>query len=306
MAKIKFPKNKKFAFSIFDDTDKSTIENIKPIYDLLSKLRIYITKSVWVSPTNSKKTIDQGQTLSDPIYRDFILNLRQKGFEIGFHGVKGGSSNRNEILQGIKKFKNIIGYYPRTYTNHAGNKEGIYWGEHRLNSALLKFLYKIITFKRKQMFNGHLLNSKYFWGDICKDKIKYIRNFVFPGINTLKYNPSMPYHDPQNFWFSSSDGHDVDAFNKLLSKENINQLEKEGGVCIVYTHFANGFIRRGKVNPDTQRALTNLSKRNGWFVPVSTLLDFLKNRRKRKNIPKIELKRMEYQWFLNKIIKGTS
>lgn len=310
MKKIKFPNNKKFAFTVFDDTDKSTIENIKPIYDLLDKLKIYTTKSVWISPSNSKKSVDQGQTLSDPIYLSFILDLKRKGFEIGFHGTKGGSSKRTEILQGIEKFKNTIGYYPQSYVNHAYNEESIYWGKYRLNSPFLNFLYKIITFKRKDIFDGHLPNSEYFWGDVCKDKIKYVRNFVFPGINTLKQNPSMPYHDPKkpyvNFWFSSSDGHDVKTFNKLLNKQNIDRLERENGVCIVYTHFANGFVKNGKVNTETEKLLTDLAERSGWFVPVSTILDFLRQQKSETNISKWELKKMEYRWFLNKIIHGTN
>jgi len=308
---MKFPKNKKFAFSVFDDTDKSTIDNVKPIYDLLHKLKIYTTKSVWVYPSKeTEKSVNKGSSLRDQKYLSFVNSLKNNGFEIGFHGVKGGSSKRKEIIKRVEEFRKIIKNFPKTYANHAGNKESIYWGKYRLNSPLLRFLYTIITFKRKQIFEGHLKDSKYFWGDIAKNNINYVRNFVFSGINTLKYNPSMPYHDPKkpyvNFWFSSSDGHDVNAFNKLLNKENIQKLEKERGICIVYTHFANNFVKNGEVNSETKKILTYLSKKDGWFIPVSTLLDFLKENRKKENIPKIELKKMEYRWFLEKLIKGTN
>jgi len=308
---IKFPNNKQFAFSIFDDTDGATVENVKPIYDLLAKLKIYTTKSIWVLPTNKPKTcVNYGQTLSNPVYRDFILELRNKGFEIGFHGPRDGHSKRSEIIAATEEFKKIISYYPRTYVNHLDNKENIYWGADRLTSPLLKILYKIATIRRKQIFTGNLPFSENFWGDICKDKIKYVRNFVFPGINTLSYNPSMPYHDPKksyvNFWFSSSDGHDVNTFNKLLVRKNIDKLEKENGVCIVYTHFANGFIKNNEVNQETKRLLVYLSEKNGWFVPISTLLDFLKNQRKEKNISKRELKKMDYKWFFFKTIHGAN
>ena len=42
----------KFRFSIIDDTDDATLENIKPVYDFLHKKKIYITKTVWVYPPN--------------------------------------------------------------------------------------------------------------------------------------------------------------------------------------------------------------------------------------------------------------
>ncbi len=38
--RIRFPENKKFAFSIFDDTDGATVDNVRPIYDLLTELKI--------------------------------------------------------------------------------------------------------------------------------------------------------------------------------------------------------------------------------------------------------------------------
>ena len=308
---IIWPKNKNFAFSIFDDTDKATVKNIKPIYDLLEKLKIYTTKSVFIfSKKNPIHEADTGMTLEDSEYSSFILNLRDKGFEIGFHGAKGGSSKRGEIQKALEIFKEKIGYYPKTYANHLNNKESLYWGKDRLDSFLLRFFYYLATCKRKQSFCGHIVDSEYFWGDIVRDKIKYVRNFVFSGINTLKYNPSMPYYDKQrpyvNFWFSSSDGHNVETFNKLLSQKNINRLEKEGGGCIVYTHFANGFVKNGQVNQETKKLLINLSKRNGWFVPVGRLLDFLQRQHFSNIIPKKEKIKMEYKWFLNKMIHGTS
>ena len=47
---MKWPSNKKFAFTIVDDTDNATVENIKPVYDLLHKLSICSTKTIWVYP----------------------------------------------------------------------------------------------------------------------------------------------------------------------------------------------------------------------------------------------------------------
>ena len=309
--KMKFPDNKKFAFSIFDDTDRATVENTKPIYSLLENLKIYTTKSVFVfSNKNPLKEADKGDSLENPDYLSFILGLRDKGFEIGFHGAMGGSSQREEIKKALEIFKEKIGYYPETYANHLSNKESIYWGKDRLDSYFLKFLYSLATVKRKQKFEGHLPNSEYFWGDLIKERITYTRNFVFNKINLLKINPSLPYHNPKNpyvnFWFSSSNGHDVDEFNKLINPKNIDKLEREGGVCLVYTHFANDFVKNGKINKTTVELLTGLSQRNGWFAPISDILDFLRKNKKYDDIPCWEKTKMEYKWFISKIIHGTN
>ena len=58
----------------------------------------------------------------------------------------------------------------------------------------------------KKRFYGDEINSNYFWGDVAKEKIKFIRNRVFNGINTLKYDPKMPFREKRkifsNYWFS--------------------------------------------------------------------------------------------------------
>jgi len=312
---MKFPKNKKFAFTIFDDTDKATLENVGPVYELLSNLGIHTTKSVFVFPHEESKIPETlGQTLNDSQYLSFVLKLRDRGFEIGLHGARGISSKRDDIIKAIKYFKEVIGYYPRVYANHLRNREKIYWGGERFTFGISKLFYKTLTFKRnfeeKWWSGGHFPTSEYFWGDILKKHITYVRNFTFPYINTLKINPSMPYHNPKkpyvNFWFSSSDGHDVEAFNRLLSKKNIDKLEKENGACIVYTHFANGFVDNGKVNPITKDLLTQLSKREGWFIPVSTLLDYLASQRISHQIFLREIIKMETTWFFYKIKYGKS
>ena len=70
--------------------------------------------------------------------------------------------------------------------------------------------------------------------------------------------------------------------------------------------FCYGFVKNGQVNQETKKLLINLSKRNGWFVPVGRLLDFLQRQHFSNIIPKKEKIKMEYKWFLNKMIHGTS
>ena len=41
-----WPNGKRFAFTIIDDTDKSTVENIKPVYDYLYSHGLKTTKTV--------------------------------------------------------------------------------------------------------------------------------------------------------------------------------------------------------------------------------------------------------------------
>jgi len=45
------------------------------------------------------------------------------------------------------------------------------------------------------------------------------------------------------------------------------------------THFGRGFYEDGRLDPRFRRAMERLSKRPGWFVPVTPLLDYIQAKR---------------------------
>jgi hypothetical protein len=305
-----WPNGKKFAFTVFDDTDKGTLENLQPVYALLKDLGFRTTKSCWPFRGDPNLGRFPGETLDDPNYRQWLVDLQAEGFEIGWHGTTWHGSPRERTAAGLDRFAEVFGHYPHTAANHAGNEGAIYWGSYRL-SGWRRILYNILThYHNTSVFRGHIEGNEYFWGDICRQKIKYFRNFVFQDINTLRACPLMPYHDVErpyvNYWFASSNGRDVATFNRCLSEKNVDRLEAEGGACIIYTHFANDFVQDNKLNAQFQKIMTSLSKRNGWFVPVNTLLDHLLAVRGSHDITDSERKRLERRWLLEKVFVGTN
>lgn len=302
--KIQWPNNKKFAFTVVDDTDNGTIDNTKPVYDFLYSWGIITTKTVWVYPPRDKFS---GGCLLDEDYLNFIIDLKNKGYEIGLHNVGSGEFTRKEIIKGIDLFNEKLGFYPSLQINHASNLDNIYWGNERYRFPL-KNLFKLI-YGKKRKYYGTDIKSSHFWGDICKEKITYIRNHTFNDINTLKIDSRMPYIDKtkekySNYWFSSSDGHTVKEFNNLLEKDNIDKLEDEGGACIVYTHFASGFVDdEGKLNKKFENNIRYLSTKGGWFVSTSTLLDYLKAHKKETYVSNKYLAKLDFKWVADRIIK---
>jgi hypothetical protein len=114
-------------------------------------------------------------------------------------------------------------------------------------------VYHLLTGRRtKGRFRGHVEGDPLFWGDVCRDRVTYVRNFVFAQADTLEACPFMPYHDPArpyvNYWFASSEGAHVESFIRTLSEKNQDRLERQGGACIMYTHFADGFTEQGRLN----------------------------------------------------------
>jgi hypothetical protein len=310
---MKWPLGKKFAFTVFDDTDLSVCGNFEKVYEFLHQCGLKTTKSVWPIRAPGKPYIG-GATLEDEAYLAEIKKIQALGFEIAYHNSSYLGVPRSEISRGLELFQKNFGHYPTAMSNHANSREAIYWGSSRL-SGFEKMIYQVLTTGRDHRnFYGHIPGHENFWGDLCLEKINYVRNFTTSEINTLKQFPFMPYHDPARpfvkAWFASTEGPNVHAFNDCTQENSIDGLEREGGACIMYTHFANGFQQHGEVNAQFKKQMESLSKREGWFVPVSTLLDYLKTQPSMQNqaheLKTAERKKMERDWLRFKISIGGS
>jgi hypothetical protein len=305
--RVEWPDGKDFAFTIFDDTDNATVANVGPIYDFLEGVGLRTTKSVWpVRGDGNPKIL--GSTVDEPAYRAWTLDLQARGFEIGYHGATYVTAPRELVIRSLDAFKNAYGQYPTSMANHSGCDESIYWGADRV-SGVNRLAYNLLTrFSKASIFRGHKEGDRLFWGDLCRRRIRYVRNFTFLDVNTLRACPIMPYFDPDrpyvNAWFAGSEGSNVDAFSRMLSERNQDRLQQERGACIMYTHLASGFLVNGELHPTFERLVRRLSAKNGWFVPVGTLLSHLEARNGRQTITKRDRARLERRWLLSKVRAG--
>ena len=307
--RVTWPEGKTFAFTVFDDTDLATLDNVPPVYGLLHDLGFRTTKSVW--PISGEQPPEVGgATCADPQYLAWVRSLQHAGFEIAFHGATGYSARREETYRGLERFRELFGEYPKTFASHSYVRDSLYWGRHRV-SGLNRLGYDLFTLSRgRRRFRGHIEGDPHFWGDLCREKVKYVRGLVYPEINTLKACPIMPYHDPDrpyvNYWFSSSEAAVVSSFNQCLTEAAQDRLEAEGGACIIYTHFAFGFCNDGALDSRFRRLMRRLSRKNGWFVPVRTLLDYLLEQQGHREITAPQRRAFERRWLWHKIRNGSS
>jgi hypothetical protein len=164
--------------------------------------------------------------------------------------------------------------------------------------------------KNKDRFSGHVQDSEYFWGDVCQQRIHYCRNFVYRGMNTLRVCPWMPYADPDRpfvrEWFSAADGTDAASFIRMIREDHQDRLEAEGGLCILYTHFGKYFVENDRVNPEFERLMTRLARKNAWFAPVSAILDYLREKNGPRVITPAQRAQLEWRWLYEKALRGTS
>lgn len=304
---IPWPDGKRFAFTVFDDPDAQTLETGLSVYSFLSDLGFRTTKAVWPIRGGGVPS-DHGSTCAEPDYRCWAQRLQADGFEIAFHNATAHTSPREETLRGLEAFAEYFGAYPSSMANHYANAEQIYSGDFRVSGAH-RTVYNILTrWENKRVSFGHQPGHRLFWGDLLRKHIKYLRGFAFADTNTLRACPYMPYHDPDrpyaNHWFACSEGSDVKNFNSTLSETRQDQLEEAGGACVMYTHFGHGFDSGGELDSRFVELMERLSKKNGWFVPVSTLLDYIRHHRGVCTITRKQRRKLERRWLMHKVRYG--
>lgn len=274
-----FPGGKRFAFSIFDDTDVATLEYIRPIYELLDRLGFRTTKSVWPLPYHGRSDYEGSDTLEDSEYASYMRQLQKRGFEIAFHGARMESSERPQISAALEIYQQKLGSYPTVYAAHGLNCDNLYWGADRFRFRLWRALYRALSGRREQPAEGHRTESPFYWADLAARHLRYMRSFTYEELNLWKITASIPYRTAGTpdvpAFFPSSFADNVEEFIELLSPRRQAQLERERGLAIVSTHFGKGFLRDGRVHPGVEEVLTSIAQRPGWFPPVATLLDHL-------------------------------
>jgi len=113
--------------TIVDDTDQSTVENVGPVYEFLSEFGLRTTKRIWpIAPLGPPRT--GGQSLEDPDYRRWVLELKDQGFEIALHGASDETSTRERVLRRAQLLPGGHRPGPTPARQPHGQVESIYWG----------------------------------------------------------------------------------------------------------------------------------------------------------------------------------
>jgi hypothetical protein len=305
---ISWPYGKRFAFTIFDDPDSQTWEAGREVYALLRDLGFLTTKGLWpMGPIRTPS--DYGLTCAHPGYTGWIQSLLECGFEAGYHNATSHTCLRAETEKGLDLFRSQFGAYPRTMANHYNCDENLYWGEGRL-SGWRRAAYNLLTrYQNHNRFFGHVVGHPYYWGDLCQERITYCRSFAFKEINTRKAWPLFPYHDPARplvrYWYPSSEGSNKERFCETINEANQDRLEEEGGACIMYTHFGHGYYDGG-LDKRFVSLMERLAKRPGWFAPVGTVLDLLRERQGEIALTSQQRVQLETRWLRHKVFYGTA
>lgn len=303
-----FPGGHRFAFTILDDTDDTTLANGQPIYQFLKDCGFRTTKTVWAldSPPELQGDYFAAETLQSSAYLAWVHELAKDGFEIAFHNASMGTAVREETLAALDFIEREFPGMPRLHCNHGQNRENLYWGSSRYSSAELALGYRVAgRLVGGFPFEGHLRGSPYYWGDIAAARIAYIRRYALARLDCGRIFPGRPYTDGATpavrCWFNTADAPDAAAFTRLVTKDRVDALASAGSWCVVSTHLGKGFVRKGRVDESVQSILRYVASLNGWFVPVSDLLDHLVASRGCERLSPGQIRRMEYAHVLDRV-----
>ena len=220
-----------FDIILTNDPDHGLTQDYIPIFKELSNIGLKVTTGVFCTIENFDeypnvpKSLakhcrkNETHTLNDPAYRDLMLQIKDLGHEIAYHGYSQISNSREKFEEGLEIYKNIFGEYPFTYMEHGGNPK-------KHDIAMCK--------KETLDMNGLDVNSEYFIEDLIKTKIKC--TWAYHDLLDNQYNlntaDSLFYTKNNNLFFKR---HRMSYLPKILHNENFNTLKDK--LFIGYTHF---------------------------------------------------------------------
>ena len=114
-------------FVLTNDPDHGVLRHYRKVFYELGQREIFVTTAVFCTLKDDGSDLsrhcfeNETHCLADDAYRDFMLELRDRGHEIAFHGYSQVSDTRDEFQKGIELFYRAFKEYPKVYIEHGGH-----------------------------------------------------------------------------------------------------------------------------------------------------------------------------------------
>ena len=283
---LRWPAPFRWAYAMTDDTDKSTLQSTRVVYEYCLERGIKPTRLLWTHEPSEKCGVKNpedpipGASLEDPDYRAYCQDLYERGVTFGLHGASSGNSTRERTLAGFERFEEVFGRPPELFIAHMRNAENIYWGAERYANPVLRAIARALIIPAT--YHGDDESSPYYWADICRERIRYIRIYRTRSLNVLAKNPSMPFHDARfpdvRFWYSAS-GQNLELLDRL-TQPRLDLVAREDGLILHYTHSSwfvdDPAIESPQLLEPARRGFDHIGARDDvWCAGVTEVLDRL-------------------------------
>lgn len=282
-----YPDGYNFAFTIIHDADSAYSRRLAPLMDVFDELGLKITVTVftfwadWAQEGNIwlhwRRQEGSEQAFFAPVAvplideeeREFYQQLAARGHEIGMHSPSDTSDRRGDVMQAFAYFKRVFGHYPTVYVEHSeqSNKEA----QHNKGSDPQSLYY-----------TTDLLNQYGSWvwvgGPGALPNAAHAKFYDVLAANGSPFSTfaAEQYGIVKGFirtgkWKEANG----EGFLRWYSEGNIDSLEKNRGLALVYTHLDSQWLdpEIKKMRASIQSRLRYLAAKDGWFVPAGRILD---------------------------------
>lgn len=282
-----YPSGHTFAFTIVHDADSAYSRRLAPLFEEFDALKIKITATAfvfWASWGNEGKIWSRWNQIRDPdqaflapkavplvddTERQFYLSIAARGHEIGMHTPSDTSDTTEQLQRGFEYFIRVFGHPPSVYVEHStqSNKEtleneGANPRSNYYSLAILKFYHPWVW------VDGPLglppaSEPKYY--DLVASK-----GAPFSDESAKHYGLEKVFMRTGKW--NQADG---DGFLVGYSVANIDDLERNRGLALAYTHLDSKWLDpvTHKMRLPIAERLRYLASKNGWFAPAGTILD---------------------------------
>lgn len=282
-----YPNGYEFAFTIVHDADSAYSQRLAPLFEAFDKLGFKITATafafwaewardgkIWSewnksSDKDSRFFAPKAVPLTDKNEREFYRALAARGHEIGMHSPSDTSDTRKDLIRAFEYFKQVFGSYPRVYVEHSSTSNKEAQSNEGSNPASI-------------YYNTDLLNhyGPWIWVDgpgALQDQkheqfydIMAANGSPFSRFALERYGIKKGFMRTGKWKEATGDG-----FLQWYSEKNIDSLEKNRGMALVYTHLDSKWLdpQTRKIRSSIENRLRYLASKHGWFASAGTILD---------------------------------
>jgi hypothetical protein len=282
-----YPNGHTFAFTIVHDADSSYSHRLAPLFDEFDALDMKITATIfvfWADWAKDGKIWSSWNQIDDPEKklfapvavplvddneRAFYLGIAARGHEIGMHTPSDTSDTTQRLQNAFEYFTRTFGHPPTIYVEHstASNKEtlqneGANPRSNYYSLAVLKSYHPWVW------VDGP-------WGLPADNEPRYYDLVASNGAPFS--NKESQHYGLDKVFMRTGKWHkaDGDGFLDEYSVANVDDLERNRGVALVYTHLDSKWLDPSthKMRAPICERLRYITSKNGWFAPAGTILD---------------------------------
>lgn len=283
----RYPAGYRFAFTIVHDADSAYSKRLAPLFEVFDALGLRLTVSVfalWAEWARDGAIWSKWRGLPDPVERfrapvavplcdeeecRFYQSLAARGHEIALHTPSETSSRREDLPRAFELFARAFGHYPRVYVEHSckGKKDALSnQGADPTSPYYCRDL--LIEYGPWVWVDGR--------GGQYMDEFPSAYFAIPPDGSPINRGANQRYGLAKAFcrtgrWVDC----DGDGFLRSYSTANLDALERDGGLALVYNHLEAGWLdpTTGGMRADLRRQLDYLAAKPGWFAPAGEILD---------------------------------